>query len=177
MKGLCNGEPGFMGTMGHQHHIENQHLKEELLSCQLCENHCPQIPFQLSNQSPAPTCWYVLDWKESIFVSKWDWIRKSRCMRHSIVPFSTLWLFISFSILIINWANLQSVFFFSSSLLYLHTTHCFCANHKRIALLLLCPVPYSFQWCRVLYMSIVPELLEDTSLCSSLRFVALPPEL
>lgn len=33
-------------------------------------------------------------------------------MRHRSFPFSTLWLFISFSILIINWANLQPVLFF-----------------------------------------------------------------
>lgn len=78
-------------------------------------------------------------------------------MRHCSFPFSTLWLFISFSILIINGANFQPVLFFSSSLFYLTHYSLFLCNHKRIALLLLCSVPYSFQWYRVLYTSILPD--------------------
>lgn len=69
--------------------------------------------------------------KTSIFVSKWDWIKKSRCVRHSSFPFSTLWLFVSFSVVIVNWGNLQPVLSFSSSLLYLaHNSLFLCQSQK-----------------------------------------------
>lgn len=154
MKGLYNGEPDCMVTMGQHRKSASEEKSYSHVSC--VKIIAPKFSF--SHQISLLLLLVDMYWTEkSIFASKWDWIKESRCMRHCSFPFSTLWLFISFSILIINGANLQPVLFFSSSLFYVAHYSLFLCNHKRIALLLLCSVPYSFQWYRVLYTSILPD--------------------